>query len=177
MSLRIKKFLFLGVLLSCLPLGSLLAQAVNHKAHSVFLYNFARYAEWPANAPDQEVIRFGILGKSGVFDELDAVLKAKMVNGKKCVVERITNPAHIAYYHIIFVADSESAKLPELLAAVGDRPTLVVTERDNLVRKGASISFIISDDNKLNFQLNDQALASHNIQMANSLKSMAYTGR
>ncbi|EMR02223.1 YfiR family protein [Cesiribacter andamanensis] len=168
-----KKILLLGIALCLLPLGSLLAQAVNHKAHSVFLYNFVRYAEWPANAPDNEVIRFGVLGKSGVFDELDEVLKVKTVNGKKCLVERITDPSKVGFYHIIFVADGESGKLADLLAAIGSRPTLVVTERDNLVRKGAAISFMVSDDNKLQFQLNDQVLTSRNIQLAASLRSMA----
>lgn len=177
MSTNIKKLVFVGVLFSLLPFGSLLAQGVNHKAHSVFLYNFARYAEWPATAPNNEVIRFGILGKSGVFDELDEVLKIKTVNGKKCVVERITNPANMGFYHIIFVADSESNKLAELLAAIGSKPTLVVTERDNLVRKGASISFLVSDDNKLQFQLNEQVLSSRNIQLASSLRSMAQSVR
>lgn len=168
-----KRTIFVGLVLSLLPLSAVLAQAVNHKAHSVFLYNFARYAEWPASAPHNDVVRFGILGKSGVFEELDEVLKVKTINGKKCVVERITDPATAEFYHIVFVADSDSGKLTDLLAAIGSKPTMVVTERDNLVRKGASISFIVSDDNKLQFQLNDQVLNSRNIQLSASLKGMA----
>ncbi|AHM60722.1 hypothetical protein D770_12330 [Flammeovirgaceae bacterium 311] len=169
----IKKQLIIVIALCLLPVSSLLAQAVNHKAQSVFLFNFARYAEWPASAPDNEVIRFGIMGKTEVFKELDEVLKVKTINGKKCQVEKIANPATAGYYHIIFVADNESSKLAELLKALGDKPTLVVTERDNLVRKGAAISFIIADDQKLHFQLNTNALNKAKIQLANSLKSLA----
>ncbi len=168
-----KKQFIIAIALCLLPLGSLLAQGVNYKAQSVFLFNFARYTEWPANAPDNEVIRFGILGKTNVFEELDEVLKLKTINGKKCQVEKITNPAAVGFYHIIFVADNESAKLGDLLKALGDKPTLVVTERDNLVKKGAAISFLITDEKKLQFQLNSEVLTKIKIQMASSLRSLA----
>lgn len=171
-----KKQLILILTLCLLPLSSLLAQAVNYKAQSVFLFNFARYAEWPAAAPDNEVIRFGILGKTDVFNELDEVLKQKTINGKKCIVEKITNVTDPAFYHIIFVADNESGKLAALLTALGDKPTLVVTERDNLVRKGAAISFIINDDKKLQFQLNNDVINKIKIQLSTSLKSLAHVG-
>lgn len=168
-----KKQLYMALVLCLLPLSSLLAQGVNYKAQSVFLFNFARYAEWPAATPDNEVIRFGVLGKTGVFEELDEVLKQKTINGKKCTIEKITNPAAATFYHIIFVADGESGKLADLLKALGDKPTLVVTERDNLVRKGAAISFLISDDNKLKFQLNNEVIERIKIQLASSLRSLA----
>lgn len=168
-----KKQLILTLLFCMLPVAALLAQAVNYKAQSVFLFNFARYAEWPANAPENETLRFGILGKTEVFKELDAVLKVKTINGKKCLVEKITSASPQGYYHIIFVADNESGKLDDLLKALGDTPTMVVTERDNLVKKGATISFLITDEQKLQFQLNANVLARHKILMASSLKNLA----
>lgn len=168
-----KKQLIIVLALCLLPIGSLLAQAINTKAQSVFLFNFARYAEWPAKAEGDNIIRFGILGKTDVFKELDEVLKVKTINGKKCLVEKITSAAPQGYYHIIFVADSESGKLETLLAALGDKPTMVVTERDNLVKKGASISFVITDDQKLQFQLNNEVFSRTKIQMATSLRSLA----
>lgn len=171
-----KKQLIIAIALCLLPVCSLLAQGVNYKAQSVFLFNFARYAEWPSNMANNEVIRFGILGKTDVFKELDEVLKLKTINGKKCQVEKIANPTAVGNYHIIFVADNESGKLDQLLKALGDKPTLVVTERDNLTRKGAAMSFMITDDQKLQFQMNNEVLARIKVQIAHSLKSLALAG-
>lgn len=173
MQVVMKKQLILVMALCLLPLGSLLAQAVNYKAHSLFLFNFARYTEWPASTADSEVIRFGVLGKSDVVEELNKILKGKTINGKRCQVEKITNATSPGFYHIIFVADSESGQLLELLKTLGDQPTLVVTERENLVKKGAAISFLISDEQKLQFQLNNEVISKINIQMASSLKGLA----
>lgn len=167
------KQLILIIALCLLPLSSLLAQAVNYKAHSLFLFNFARYTEWPAGTADSEVIRFGVLGKSEVVKELDAILKGKTINGKKCLVEKIANAASPGFYHIIFVADGESGKLLDLLKTLGDGPTLVVTERENLVKKGAAISFMITDEQKLQFQINNEVISKIKIQMASSLKGLA----
>lgn len=173
MQAAMKKHLLTTLLLCLLPLSSLLAQSINYKVQSVLLFNFARYAEWPASAPNKEVIRFGILGKTKVLEELDGVLKLKTIDGKKCTVEQLKSAGVTDYYHIIFVADNESDKLAELLQALGDRPTLVVTERDNLIRKGAAISLLITDDQKLKFQLNDQAIEKTKVQLSASLRSIA----
>lgn len=170
-----KKLINAGLALAMLLLfaQNIRAQAVNYKAQSVFLYNFARYTEWPAAAANEDVVRFGIIGKTQVFDELSESMQNKQIQGKKIVVEQLEELHAGKLYHLLFVADNASNRIEELMAAVGTMPSLVVTERDGLIKKGAMVSFVISDDNRLRFEINDVALIQHQLRMASTLKSLA----
>ncbi len=157
-------------LLMALPTRSV-AQTTNYKAYAIFLYNFTKYVHWPEGSLTGD-FKITVVGNSKVTQELTAIVQNKTVLGKKIVVSQVNTAQELTGAHLVYLSGSRSGDLEELLEQLAGKPVLVVTERDGLVRKGASISFVTLDDNSLRFTLNDQAL--NNLQIAQELKSLAY---
>jgi hypothetical protein len=157
-------------LLMILPTRSV-AQTTNYKAYAIFLYNFTKYVHWPEGSLTGD-FKITVVGNSKVTQELTAIVQNKTVLGKKIVVSQVNTAQELTGAHLVYLSGSRSGDLEELLEQLAGKPVLVVTERDGLVRKGASISFVTLDDNSLRFTLNDQAL--NNLQIAQELKSLAY---
>lgn len=152
------------------------AQSINHKAYSLFIFNFAMFTEFPA-AEDKEVIKFAVLGNSNIYDELAQILPTRNINGKKCIVERVNSAKELKGYDVVFLTALKSGQLDEVLKATATQPILIITENDGLIKKGAAISFLITDDHKLSFELNEKALAERKLRISSKLKGFAYSGK
>ncbi len=157
-------------LLMALPTRTV-AQTTNYKAYAIFLYNFTKYVHWPEGSLTGD-FQITVVGNSKVTQELTAIVQNKTVLGKKIVVSQVNTAQELTGAHLVYLSGGRSGDLGELLQKLAGKPVLVVTERDGLVRKGASISFVTLDDSSLRFTLNDKAL--NNLQIAQELKSLAY---
>jgi hypothetical protein len=146
------------------------AQTTNYQAYSLFTYNFMKYTKWPEKDGNLVIT---VVGKTKVAGELATLSQTKTVEGKKIEVNAVENFESGKYSHIVFVADGKSGSLKEIVEKTKGQPTLVITEREGLVGKGACISFLIMENGSLRFQVNDQELSSRNIQLAKVIMSLA----
>ena len=162
-----KKTLVLLILLSILNLG----QAQNYKLHSLFIFSFTRYVQWPDayNEGDFEIV---VLGDSPLVDELRSMAQAKKVGDRTIKVTKINSVNEIGKCHILFITPSKSAQIGEILTKVNTKPVLLVTEEPGLGAKGSIINFIIKDG-KLNFELNQSAVSRQNLKVSNELSRLA----
>lgn len=151
------------------------AQSINHKAYSLFIFNFALFTEFPATEENRETIKFAIMGNSSIYDELALILSGRNINGKKCIVERVNSADNLKGYDVVFLTALKSIQLDEVLKATAAQPILIITEHDGLIRKGAAISFLITDDQKLSFEINEKALSERKLRVSSKLKGFAYS--
>ena len=61
------------------------------------------------------------------------------------------------------------------MKAISGKPTMIVTEREGLHKKGADISFFVNDQGKLNFDLNLTEMTKRELTMSKSLTTLAAT--
>lgn len=147
------------------------SQAQGYKLHSLFIFSFTRYVQWPDdyNSGDFEIV---VLGDSPIVDELKAMAQAKKVGDRSIKITRVNAPSDIPKCHILFVALSKSPQLQDVLTKVGNKPVLVVSEEAGLGAKGSTINFI-EKDGKLAFELNQSALSRQNLKVSNELSRLA----
>lgn len=150
------------------------AQTDINSAYSLFLYNFAKYSQWPAGNTGS--FKITVLGDSKVYDELSKISQSKNINGRKIEVVKINTPDQIENTDLLFVAQDQSAAIASVQSKTSGKPVLIVAEKMGLFEKGACISFYVGSDSKLKFQINDAELAKRNLKMAQSLKNMAFKG-
>ncbi len=170
------KYIGIGLLMLLLTAGNThksFAQLSNYKAYSIFVYNFAKYTNWPAEASADDFV-ITVVGKSDILEELNTLAQTKTLNGRKITVRQTSETAGIDKSHLVFVAANKSGSLDEIVKKTKGKPTLIVTERDGLVKKGAHISFIALDNEPLKFEVNTQAMENHHLQMAKSLLALSY---
>lgn len=148
------------------------AQTVNHKAYAIFLYSFTKYIDWPTHTGEK--FNITIVGKSKVSAELLPLMQNKSVGGKKVSISQVNTVEEISSSQLVYLSDGKSSELARVLEKISGKATLVVTERDGLVKKGAGISFVVYEDNSLHFELNDKAFGPNNLKVSAELKNMAH---
>jgi len=113
-----------------------------------FLYNFAKYVEWPAAAfgqPD-EPISIGVVGTDPFGSDLEGALANKTVKRRAFSVRRFRTPQDIEPCQILFVARSESARIGEILQKARPWASLTVGEEDGFSAAGGIINILIDDE-------------------------------
>jgi len=156
--------IFLGTVISpCL--------AQNYKMHTVFIFSFTRYIQWPTayNGAEFEII---VLGDSPIVEELKAMAQAKKVGDRNIKVTRINSPEEIRKCNILFVPAAQSSQINDVLTKVTTQSILVVTEEPGLGAKGSNVNFI-TRDGKLAFELNQDAATRQGLKVSNELSRLA----
>lgn len=163
-----KRFVF-AVLFSAFIFNSGLAQ--NYKMHSVFIFSFTRYIQWPDayNGGDFEIL---VLGDSPILSELKAMAQAKKVGDRTIKVTKINSPSEIRKCNILFIPAAKSTEISEVLGKVTSQSILVVTEEPGLGAKGSNVNFI-TKDGKLAFELNQGAASRQGLKVSNELSRLA----
>jgi len=151
-----------------------LASSLEYRVKAAFLYNFAKFIEWPPQTfPDaQTPYRICLLGQDPFGNDLDAAVAGNLVEGRKLEVRRLAELKGVSGCHILFVAASEREKLRAILAAVGDAPTLTVGEDEDFTRLGGGLRFFLSD-NKIRFEVNLAATDRAHLKVSAKLLSLA----
>jgi hypothetical protein len=152
----LSKQTFILILLSCFigPTLKLCAQNSDEELRAAYIYNFAKYIRWPT---DNQIFVIGIYSvNTDAAIALKTTLKGKKIAGKDIVIKILDDNHTAASCQIIYCPDIENKKLASLLEMISQKPVLLVTKED-LIKKGAMISFLIEDE-KIRFKLKKDAL-------------------
>jgi YfiR/HmsC-like len=144
------------------------------KAQSLFIYNFSRLIEWPANYRTGDFI-IGVLGTTEVAGELETYTKGKKVGAQSIQIMRYKTPAEIQQCHILFVPFVRTKQLPEVMASLGTKSTLVIAEKTGALSEGAAINFVILED-KMKFELKPENANKCGIKFSAKLQEMSGGG-
>jgi hypothetical protein len=139
---------------------------------AAYVFNFAKYVAWPSNTHETFVI--GIYAErvdEEIFRYLQAVLKGKMIQGKSVDLRVIQTVDEITDINILYVPGEASKSMSKLVTAVGTRSILIVSE-DDLIKRGAMISFVVEDD-KLRFKMNQKSLKAAGLTASEGLIKLA----
>jgi hypothetical protein len=158
-------------LLFFVAMGLAPAVAQNYKMHSVFIYSFTRYVQWP-DAYNQGDFEIMVLGDSPILDELKAMAQAKKVGDRPIKITNIKETSEIRKCNILFVPTTKSAQIAEVMEKVNTQSILVVTEEPGLAQKGSDINFIIKDG-KLAFELNQASINKQGLKVSIELTRLA----
>lgn len=113
-----------------------------------FLFNFAKYVEWPADAfenPESPIV-IGISGKDPFGADLEKALQNKTVRNRAFRVVRFAEPADIRRCHMLFVPRTERERVPEILTQAARWSTLTVGEEAGFARSGGATSILIENE-------------------------------
>jgi hypothetical protein len=141
------------------------------KAQTLFIYNFSRLIEWPANYRTGPFI-IGVLGASEVTIELEAYTKGKKVGAQDINIIRYKTPQEITTCHILFVPFAKTKQVPEILGILNGKSTLIITEKAGALDEGSAINFVILQD-KMKFELKLENAVKFGIKFSSKLQEMS----
>jgi len=126
-----------------------------YKVKALFLVNFAKYVDWPAEVfPDTNApITIGVVGKDRFGGELDKIIDGKTVNGRSFVIKHINANDGWTGCQILFISHSEAARAGEILGKTGTLPVLTVGEDSSFEQKGGMVTFMLKNE-KVRLEIN-----------------------
>jgi hypothetical protein len=148
-------------------------QIDNHyKLYSVFVYKFTQHLSWPDDYNSGDFV-IGVLGNTPISIELQKMSKQKTIGDRRIRIKQYPSSVTIRdKCHIIFIAKENSNELAQVLKLFEKEPTLVVTEREGLVKTGSMINFIIRNS-KVQFELNQKQIERAKIKVSQNLVKVA----
>lgn len=170
-SRRGKWALVLVALLSCLAPAADAAAAGEYQVKAAFLYNFARFVDWPSSAAGGASFVLCILGDDPFGGEIN-VIAGKAVGGKTLQVRRLASAAAVSSCQMLFISASESGSLGQALAAARGRPILTVGDTPGFAERGVAINLYV-DQSKVRFEINLDAAKRAQLNISSQLLKLA----
>ncbi len=168
--------LFAAVLAGASVTSALSAQAVGeYDLKAAFVYNFARFIEWPARAFKEpgDPIKVCILGENPFGHALDNALHGKLAGSRTFVVEQISDVRRANGCHILFVSASESKRVRAILEAVTSGcGVLTVGDLDGFAEQGGVVNFTL-ERGKIRFEINVAAAGQQGLRVSSKLLGVA----
>jgi len=141
-----------------------------------FVYNFAKFTEWPAGAlgPAQRPVYLCVIGEADSFGPGLAAVDGRPLAGRELKVRRIARAAEIGACNILFIARSEERRLPELLSQAHAQSVLTISDIGDFVDADGIIGFV-NVDNKVQFEINLRSAKSANLRISSEVLKLART--
>lgn len=160
-----------------LPVGDGRAQESppsEYRLKAAFLFNFAKFVEWPPEAFAEKTSPFiiGVLGQNPFGNELEQTIRGKTVNDRSLQVKEFHSVTEATNCHILFISTSEKQRLPEIFKGLRGASVLTVGETDRFTEAGGMINFV-AEGNKTRFQINDAAAKGAGLKISSKLLSLA----
>mgnify|MGYP001799560797 CR=1 FL=1 len=92
--MKAKIFIQFGLVFLFLSNG-LQAGAQDYKFHSIFMYNFTKYIQWPASYQSGEFI-IGVLGTSPITEHLTNMAKVKSAGAQQFEIRIFSDASEVA---------------------------------------------------------------------------------
>ena len=150
------------------------AAPLEYQLKAGFLYNFAKFIEWPAPAFEkaQTPYRICVLGPDPFGEDLDVAVGEATLQGRRLVVQRLSDVKDAGGCHILFVSKADPRKLPALFQALANAPTLTVGEDEEFTRAGGCLRFFKLNNN-IRFEINVQATERAHLKVSAKLLNLA----
>ncbi len=147
-----------------------------HEIQAAFIYNFIDYVKWPdrSGISTREFI-IGILGEDH-FGSAFAPVVGKPVMDKTLVVKKSERLTDLLNCSILFIASSEAGHMEEIMATLGSRPILTVSDMEGFTRMGGMIQFYsaeVDGETKVRFDINKGRVESTEIKIGFQLLSLS----
>lgn len=151
---------------SCHPA---LAQVTEYRLKAAYLYNFAAFTEWPADAP--ATLQVCIHGRDPYGEDL-AQLEGKQVGGRSLQVRRAVPLEGLASCQLVYVAAGEVGNLSRVLEVLRGRPVLTVTDSPDTLEQGVGIN-METRQGRVTFQVNLAAVRRTGLNLSSKLLRLA----
>lgn len=165
-----KKYITLNLIAFCF-IFSVKAQVGDYKFHTIYVYNFTKYIEWPGTYKSGDFI-IGVYGSSPIISQLRSATANKTVGTQKIVVKQYNNLASIDNPHILFIPNLQSKNLDAIKKKLEGKATLLVTEKTGLAKQGSHINFILRDG-KWKIELNSAEAEAAGMKVSSQLSRIA----
>lgn len=147
-----------------------LSNAQSEKFKALFMYNFAKNIQWPANTQKSDFV-IVVLGSSPMTDELKYIASKQKVGSQSIVVKSVSSAGDIGECQIVFIPTNQSNSLKATVESTSGKSILIVTEKEGSAKEGSCINYI-QDGGRIKFELNKSNVEKRGMVLNSSLVTL-----
>jgi hypothetical protein len=160
------------ILLGILP-STAQDRRVEYEVKAAFLYNFAKFIEWPTEAFPARESAFTICLADELFrGPVERAVQGEMWNGRPLLVKQIDSGNEVRGCQIVYIGRSAAPKGMEILMAAMNAPVLTVGETADFIPAGGIIRFTESG-RRIRFEINPDAADRVSLRVSSRLLRLA----
>ena len=141
---------------------------------AAFLYNFAKFVEWPPNAFDATagVIVLAVLGDDPFGPALDRIADQQLVQGRKIIVKRVARLEELGVCHVLFLRLAGEVSLVRFIKNASAAGRLLVGDSEQFAERGGAIGFFL-EQRRVRFIVNLAAAERAGLKVSSKLLAVA----
>lgn len=149
------------------------AQDVTESAlKAAFIYNFAKFTEWPGVAPAAEPFVMCVLGDAAVGDALQQAVRTRLLAGHTMTVSQVAPAGPVRACHVLYVSGVPSTRAAELVAELRDLPVLTISDIEGFTAVGGIAQFFF-EGGRLRFNIQHESAKRARLQISSRLLALA----
>ena len=146
-------------------------QYTEYELKSAYLFNFAKFVEFPEStfSSSKDPFIIGVYGNESFLDILQNIIKGRTINNRNVIAISITQPSEMLNCQIIFFSKLSPTEVTMLLEFIGNRPILTVADNiEDFCQNGGMINFLPQHSQK-RFEINPNAAQRAKISISSKL--------
>jgi hypothetical protein len=140
-------------LLATAPLAGQPGAVIEDDVKAAFLYNFAKYVEWPDAAFPEGALRICVVADAAFAKRVDDIIAGETIEGRPVTREVPSTPEQARSCNILFVGGAEAGRADQLLGAVRGSHVLTVGDTADFLARGGVMTFV-RDGDRVRFDVN-----------------------
>jgi hypothetical protein len=150
-----------------------LAQDVTEPAlKAAFIYNFARFTTWPADAPPGDTFVICVLNDAAVAEALQRAVAGRSLTDRPVSVTSVAPAASKKACRVLYMAGLPVARAAEVVAELRDAPVLTISSIDGFASAGGMTQFFF-EHGQLRFRIRLESAKRAGLQISSRLLIMA----
>jgi hypothetical protein len=171
---RLAPLLAMTAMLRCATVCRAGEPSQEYKVKAAFIYNFARFIEWPAEVFGGGDAPFviGVVGADPFNGALEQAVAGKRVGSRTVVVKHFATADDLGPCQILFVATGDEELQTRILQKVQNQHVLTVGESDTFDADGGCLRFVL-ENSKMRFEINTDATDQAKLKISSKLLKLA----
>lgn len=172
--LRSRRRFLIRVILCFLAVVAQAQSASEYQVKAAFLFNFARFVEWPADAfPSADSpLQICILGQDPFGRDFEQMIEDKAVSGHRIEIAHPEGVPQARACQILFIALPDKQQVLQTMQGLKGASVLTVGDAPGFARMGGIINFVL-DDNRVRFEINQKAAELAHLKLSARLLTVA----
>jgi hypothetical protein len=168
---RATLFILAGWLFSNVLLNG---ESAEYPIKLVFLYNFAKFVEWPANAyrAPGAPLAICIVGRDPFSPDIEGELRTRAVSGHPVEFLTLKPTDTLSACHMVFIPVTEKDQADKIVRGLKGSCILTVGETEGFAALGGIINLTV-EGNKVHFEINRLAADRAGLKISSKLLSLA----
>lgn len=147
---------------------------LEYQVKAAFLFNFARFVEWPPAAFRDREASFviGVVDDEVLARALDQAVRGKVVDGRAFEVRRLQNAHEAGFCQMLYLGSADTSRLAGLLRSIRSSAILTIGDAQGFTHLGGMINFIMQG-HRLRFEINPDAAERAGLRISSKLLQLA----